>query len=99
MKPTREQIARDYPHRVAADPGMCPVCCDDGITNDTRYAGKPSDRGWEGSGPWFECRACEVWHGDADGFGEQDPDELRDWTEQDERAAAEERLENIRRER
>ena len=29
---------RDYAARYAADPSMCPVCCNDGTTNNEIYA-------------------------------------------------------------
>jgi len=56
-----EAIQANYPHRIAADPTTCPVCCGDRITNDPRFGGARSARGWEPAGPWFECRACEPW--------------------------------------
>jgi hypothetical protein len=50
---------RDYAARYAADPSMCPVCCNDGTTNNEIYADldRPAS-GWEGSGPWYTCRVC-----------------------------------------
>ena len=60
MTITREQIERDYPHRIAADPDTCPVCAGDQETTDNRYGGTPIAR--DTPSQVYECRACEVWN-------------------------------------
>lgn len=61
--PTLRMIKRDYPHRIAADPDTCPVCCGDRCTSDRRYGGKilrtEEETGWA---TLYECLACEVYH-------------------------------------
>lgn len=61
---TEAMIRRIYPHRVAADPKVCPVCCGDTHTDDRRFGtevthtindGSPTPR------PIYRCLACVVW--------------------------------------
>lgn len=56
-------IERTYPHRIDADPTMCPVCCGNKETDDRRFGteivrhlGEDHNRH-----PIFACLACSVW--------------------------------------
>lgn len=58
------RIKMYYPHRIEADPTVCPVCVGDGMTDDHRFGtavhhtindGSPTPR------PIYICLACEVW--------------------------------------
>ena len=62
----QKQIAREYAHRVEADPETCPVCCGDRLTTDQRYGGEvihpESERYYN---TLYKCLACDVWHNES----------------------------------
>jgi hypothetical protein len=65
MRIIRTRIERDYPHRVAYNPHICPVCCGDNRTTDSRYGGKvlyKIDEGTHNEAPIYKCLACPIWY-------------------------------------
>lgn len=62
---TVSMIERDFPHRIEADPDICPVCCGDTQTDWRKYGTEKThtiDVGTSSARDIYRCGACEVWN-------------------------------------